>query len=383
MRYLGLFVLSIGVSLLAAQTSQAKGAEKQLERAIVLLKKNPAAGRAQLTQLEKELSRAVKKQPKQAKGHFLLGRALFFLSRDDQALAAFERAIRLDPKRAPYHFMKGVILRYKRDRPGAIAALKQALALAPKNSRYWYELGDVHYNAGDNAEAQRCFERAIRLDKKNAKALFKAGVILAGQKKQAAALAYWRRAVKADPSYLSAHYNLGQAAQLAGQHREALKHFGAVVRLQPQDWRALSKLVQLHQALGQRRQRDAARAKIFALRKAGKNRGLLRAPSYCRDQFAVGKAHIFAYESFALVGPRAKRYAFRVKAPAGAYEISLGSYDQTTAIARETGSIKGKQRLFHLDGYYPGGRHRTFGMFKKEPSYEAVKKRVIAIVKGP
>lgn len=208
-------------------------------------------------------------------------------------------------------------------------------------------------------------------------------MILAGQKKQAAALAYWRRAVQADPRYLSAHYNLGQAAQLAGQHRDALKHFGAVVRLQPTDWRALSKLVQLHQALGQRRQRDAIRAKLFALRKAGKNRELMRAPSYCRDQFVVGKARVFAYESFALVGPRAKRYSFRVRGGGSAYELSLGSYDQTTAIAREAGRIKANQRLFHLDGYYPGGRHRTFGMFKTEPSYESVKRRVIAIVKGP
>ena len=64
------------------------------------------------------------------------------------------------------------------------------------------------------------------------------------------------------------------------------------------------------------------------------------------------------------------------------FEISLGSYEATNAIARESGGLKRGERLFHLDGYYPGGRHQTFGMFRKEPTYDRVKRLVIEVIKG-
>jgi tetratricopeptide (TPR) repeat protein len=374
------------VATCAVSPARAQSPAKRLESAVKLLRSQPKQAKAQLRSLADELARSTRKRPKSAELFFLRGRALFHVAQDNAALSAFDQAITLRPKRAKFHYWRGVVLRYRRDPAQSLAALSKALKLTPKRNkkaraRVLYELGDVRYNAKEGAAALRLFERAIRLDPKHARALFKAGVLLARGGKKKTALRYWRRAVAANPRYIAAHYNLGQSFQLAGKHKRALSHFAQVVALAPNDWRARSKLVQLHQALGQRKARDKARATLMAQHKSGKVAKLARAKTYCRDQFVVSGTRVYAYEHFALVGPRAKRYSFFVGKGSGRYTVSLGSYPATNAMARESGRLRPGQRRFHLDGYYPGGKHRTFGFFNGEPSYEAIKKRVIAIVK--
>jgi hypothetical protein len=66
------------------------------------------------------------------------------------------------------------------------------------------------------------------------------------------------------------------------------------------------------------------------------------------------------------------------------YKISLGSYETTNAVARETGDLKQGQRLYHLDGYYPDGGHKTFAMMKLTtmPAYSDVREMVMGVLKG-
>jgi hypothetical protein len=66
------------------------------------------------------------------------------------------------------------------------------------------------------------------------------------------------------------------------------------------------------------------------------------------------------------------------------FRISLGSYDTTNAVWRETKNPRPKddERLFHLDGYFKGGGHATYGMFFPEPSYDDVRAKVITILEG-
>ena len=55
--------------------------------------------------------------------------------------------------------------------------------------------------------------------------------------------------------------------------------------------------------------------------------------------------------------------------------VSLGSYDDTTAISRELGEIPKDARVYHVDRY-TGGMHETYGFFNEQPSYETVRKIV-------
>ncbi len=65
------------------------------------------------------------------------------------------------------------------------------------------------------------------------------------------------------------------------------------------------------------------------------------------------------------------------------YNAGLMAYRLTNEIAREMKQIKPNQRLFHLDGYFNGGRsHRTYEFFIDEPKYDAVKTAVREILEG-
>jgi hypothetical protein len=92
-----------------------------------------------------------------------------------------------------------------------------------------------------------------------------------------------------------------------------------------------------------------------------------------------------AFEHFELKGERALRYVFSILDATGQAEdwrISLGSYNFTNNVWRETTKPTPKEgeRLFHLDGYFKGGSHATFGMFAPEPTYDEVRARVIKIL---
>ena len=104
---------------------------------------------------------------------------------------------------------------------------------------------------------------------------------------------------------------------------------------------------------------------------------------FFRDQFTIGEYDIIALQYYKLEGKRAKRYHFVVekeKSPKSSYAITLGSYPETTLMAREQGNIKEDERIWHVDGY-TGTRHFTYAFFNTKLSYQKMKEIVIEIVK--
>lgn len=63
------------------------------------------------------------------------------------------------------------------------------------------------------------------------------------------------------------------------------------------------------------------------------------------------------------------------------FHISLGSYDDTTEIARELGEISKNERLYHLDEYR-GTQHKTYAFFKTKPDYDRIRPTVLNILEG-
>jgi tetratricopeptide (TPR) repeat protein len=199
------------------------------------------------------------------------------------------------------------------------------------------------------------------------------------------ALASFQRTLAADPDNRAALYNAGMAAYLAGLPDQSVTHWGRLKALEPQDWRVRSKLIQAYQALGRLPQRDAERAELLRMRGTTQDDELKRAKNYCRDQFAVGEARVMALEFFDLEGETPIRYSFDLLDDSGQRVVArytLGSYAATNAIALESGQIQAGQRLFHLDGYKPGGVHETYGFMVGEPGYDEVKAAVTQILQG-
>ncbi|HYG81881.1 MAG TPA: tetratricopeptide repeat protein [Pyrinomonadaceae bacterium] len=212
------------------------------------------------------------------------------------------------------------------------------------------------------------------------------------QGKHAEALASYKEGLKHLPDDPSLLYNASTAALLVEDFATAAGYLKKLVPTVPEDWQARAKLIQAYQALGDLKARDAERAALLELRKrgGGENRespemALSKQEMYCRERFNVAGRKGMAFEHFELKGPRGLRYVFIVFDQASgreAFRISLGSYDTTNTIWAELNKEKAAKggRLFHLDGYFGGGSHATYGMFHPEPSYDEVRKLVFDIL---
>ena len=179
-------------------------------------------------------------------------------------------------------------------------------------------------------------------------------------------------------------YNGGLAAYLSGDFKEAIRLWERLVEVDPEDWEGHAKLVQAYQATGDRERRDRHRDTLFDLRRQGVDEELSKMKSYRRDQFDVEGMRVLAFESFALEGNHAELYSFIVLKPGTTeedYHISLGSDETTNKVAHELGEIGPNDRLFLLEGYYPDGSQRLFGMLKNAPPYETVRDKVVEILK--
>lgn len=213
---------------------------------------------------------------------------------------------------------------------------------------------------------------------------FEAANTLMEQHKYAEALARYKEAIALAPDSAGLLFNGGLAAYQSKDFTTAEDLWQRLKKIDPSDWHARAKLIQAYQALGKLPERDAERTELFGLWKSGANPELSKQVEYCREQFEVVKFKVMAFEHFELKGDRALRYVFSILNESGSAEdfrISLGSYEMTNAIWRETTKPKPKpgERLFHLDGYFKWG-HATYGMFGGEPSYDQVRGSVVQIL---
>jgi tetratricopeptide (TPR) repeat protein len=216
--------------------------------------------------------------------------------------------------------------------------------------------------------------------------IFEEANALMAAHKYTAAVSRYKEALAIAPEEPSLLFNGGLAAFQSRDYSTAAELWLRLKKIDPSDWHSRAKLIQAYQALGKLSQRDVERTELIAMWKSGKDPELAQQHEYCREQFKVNKRKVMAFEHFELKGERALRYVFSIvneKADDEDFRISLGSYDFTNAVWRETANPKPKagERLFHLDGYYKWG-HATYGMYAPEPSYDQVRAQVIKILEG-
>lgn len=239
---------------------------------------------------------------------------------------------------------------------------------------------------GTDAFAQNPNQASSPQSVDQAEKAFKAGNELMEQQKFSAALARYKEALVILPNDPAVLFNGGLAAYNSKDYAQAANLWKRLKAVDTSDWHVRAKLIQAYQALDQLPERDAERSELFELWKSGKNAGLKQQFQYCRDQFEVNGKKVMAFEHFELKGNRALRYVFSILNEAGdgeEFRISLGSYELTNSIWRETTEPKPKEgeRLFHLDGYFKNG-HATYGMYFPEPSYDQVRSIAIRVLEG-
>jgi len=331
-----------------------------------------------------ELNQLANEQPQNGSIAFQLGMVNFYLENDADAIVAFNKASELDKEDSSPYFFKALIARFGGDFDTAEKEFKTACKLEPNVYRNWYELGVTLSKKDNNREAISAFEKAVSLEpEQEVKYKLALAHMSIGQHDEAYPLL--KEITSAQPSNVDAAYNMGQLCQNLGKNEEALSSFLKVVEENPSDWRAKSKIIQLYQVTNQLKERDEHRTQLLKMRTTGDIESLSQKAFYCRDQFSVAGNDVMVFEYFELTGDRAIRYSFVVLDPKTnetEYKISLGSYDSTNDISHELGEIEEGTRLFHLDGYYPRGAHKTFGFYKGEPEYDDIRIEVIKIIAG-
>jgi protein O-GlcNAc transferase len=112
-----------------------------------------------------ELARkSLASDPKQARSHVILGRALHALGLHADALASFDRAIALAPELAPAHANRADVLSKIGRNAEALVSYDRALALAPDSVADWMNRGAALIALNRHDEALASFDRGYALD---------------------------------------------------------------------------------------------------------------------------------------------------------------------------------------------------------------------------
>lgn len=222
-------------------------------------------------------------------------------------------------------------------------------------------------------------------EQQEASAALAAGNQLKKEGKIAEALAKYKEGLAKQPDSANLLWNAGIASQETHDYDTALDCWKKMRKIEPDNWRIRAKLIQSYQAKGLATERDEERKGLLDFYKKAPNEEMMKQECYCREQCEVVKQKVMVLEHFELKGDQAMRYEFVVLDDEGKskFKITLGSYDVTNEIMKESGAVKAGDRGFHLDGYYEGGRiHKTFAMFTSEPAYDDVRKKFVDIMEG-
>lgn len=256
----------------------------------------------------------------------------------------------------------------------ALSELDAVVKAKPKQADAHYARGWVLSRLGKPDLAVAAYDKAFAVDKRLADAAYNAGVVLAGAGKQKDAVVRFDRALAADPKHVDAAYNAGQGYYDLKQFAKAAERWTTAQKLAPDDFNSAKKLVQAYTALGKTAEAAVARDRVFALKKAAKDPGLVKMKSYVFDQFDVGKFHIYVYEAFETSGDLAYVYQFQVTDK----DRPIGSVNlETSAAIREQG-------VPFLLGMDQGDKHTTFSdrAWKTLPAYKDLKPIAIAKIKA-
>ena len=112
-----------------------------------------------------ELARkSLASDPKQARSHVIMGRALHALGLHDDALVSFDRAIALAPDLAPAHANRADVLSKIGRNAEALDSYDRALALAPDSVADWMNRGVALIALNRHDEAVESFDRGYALN---------------------------------------------------------------------------------------------------------------------------------------------------------------------------------------------------------------------------
>lgn len=247
------------------------------------------------------LERVRELHPNNASALRLLGQALYWDHREEEAIAVLRRSIKLDPlDQEPYPLLarayhdRGLRHRGAGDAEGAqeafrraIATWQQALAFAPENADFLRSLGIEYFSAELLADAEVVLVRAASLRPGDGIIQGNLGGVYLGLGRHEEAEAALLRAVELDPQRAEWWGNLALLYGKQGRLEEAEEALRNAARLDPANLRWHLRLIELLRRQG--RIEEALRAAEVALEAQPQNERLAQMLRELRQRLQKGE----------------------------------------------------------------------------------------------
>lgn len=163
------------------------------------------------------ITRAVRLNPDNPRGHFLAGRRLFSMGKFDEAGVALRRAAELDPTLPRVHLMLAKVAVREEDISAVRRQCRAEMLLRPEDAETLLELSSMMMDIADLDNAAACLKRAVALRPDCVKAWQNLGVAECWRGNLVQGVVASRRAIKLDGTNVGAANNLALALMELGE----------------------------------------------------------------------------------------------------------------------------------------------------------------------
>jgi tetratricopeptide (TPR) repeat protein len=163
----------------------------------------------------------------------ILGGALFYQNRIDEAEDWFQRAITLNPNYARAWVNLGNVYKQKGDLTKSLNAYYKSLTLDPKDTNTWFHLGLAHSSQGDLEKAEDSYQNGLRNQPSHLGCLINLGVLISGKGRLNEALDYLNKGLALSPQDPNIHNNIAITLKRAKNADLADEHFRKALAVAP------------------------------------------------------------------------------------------------------------------------------------------------------
>ncbi len=157
------------------------------------------------------ITRAVRLEPDDPRGHFLAGTRYLAVGRYDEASVALKRVVEINPSFPRGHLMLARLAMRMDDAVAVRRHCRAEMMHRPDATQTLEELGDMLLDVGDTSRAVACLRRLVGLSPTDARAWQNLGVAECWHGNRMAGVVASRRALRLDPTNLVAANNLALA----------------------------------------------------------------------------------------------------------------------------------------------------------------------------
>jgi tetratricopeptide (TPR) repeat protein len=193
---------------------------------------------------------AIYRDSKQSDYFYELGKAYYFVQKNDQAIDNFQRAIELNPNQADYYHLLARSCRYLGQHDMAIANYDRAIALNPSHGDYYRQRGKSYLQTANYLQAVTDLCCAITLDPGQADSYLQRGLAFQAIGYHDGAIGDFSHLIKQYPTEADYYAWRGESRLHSDDHKDAIDDLTQAIALAPGRWDYFELLGQAYGAAG-------------------------------------------------------------------------------------------------------------------------------------